>query len=87
MHGIFIMITIINLRQKVRHDIARLLDCYSLSMRGKNPPLLRGAVVGIGLGLQDIYGIKNIIVHSVNNFLLPMINSVNVKNNNIIKIK
>ena len=56
-------------------------------MRGKNPPLLRGAVVGIGLGLQDIYGIKNIIVHSVNNFLLPMINSVNVKNNNIIKIK
>jgi hypothetical protein len=49
-------------------------------------PLLRGAVVGLGLGLQDIYGIKNIILHSVNNFLLPMINSVNVKNNNIIKI-
>ena len=58
----------------------------SLSMRGKKAPLLRGAVVGLGLGLQDIYGIKNIIVHSVNNFLLPMINSVNVKNNNIIKI-
>ena len=50
-------------------------------MRGKKPPQKRGALVGLGLGLQDIYGIKNIIVHSVNNFLLPMINSVNVKNN------
>ena len=59
----------------------------TLSMRGKKPPQKRGALVGLGLGLQDIYGIKNIIVHSVNNFLLPMINSVNVKNNNIIKIK
>lgn len=54
-------------------------------MRGKKPPQKRGALVGIGLRLQDIYGIKNIIVHSVNYFLLPMINSVNVKNNNIIK--
>ena len=48
-------------------------------MRGKNPPILRGALVGLGLGLQD-----NIIIHSVNNILilLSMINSVNVKNNN-----
>jgi hypothetical protein len=48
-------------------------------MRGKKVPLLRGAVVGIGLGLQD-----NIIIHSVNNILilLSMINSANVKNNN-----
>ena len=47
-------------------------------MRGKKPPLLRGAVVGIGLGLYD-----NIIIHSVNNILilLSMINSVNVKKN------
>lgn len=47
-------------------------------MRGKKAPLLRGAVVGIGLGLYD-----NIIIHSVNNILilLSMINSVNVKNN------
>ena len=45
-------------------------------MRGKKPPLLRGAVVGIGLGLYD-----NVIIHSVNNILilLSMINSVNVK--------
>jgi hypothetical protein len=49
-------------------------------MRGKKVPLLRGAVVGIGLGLQD-----NIIIHSVNNILilLSMINSDNVKNNEI----
>ena len=48
----------------------------TLSMRGKKAPLLRGAVVGIGLGLYD-----NIIIHSVNNILilLSMINSVNVK--------
>ena len=48
----------------------------SLSMRGKKAPLSRGAVVGIGLGLED-----NIIIHSVNNILilLSMINSVNVK--------
>ena len=45
-------------------------------MRGKNPPLKRPALVGIGLGLED-----NIIIHSVNNILilLSMINSVNVK--------
>ena len=45
-------------------------------MRGKKAPLLRGAVVWIGLGLYD-----NIIIHSVNNILilLSMINSVNVK--------
>ena len=49
---------------------------FNLSMRGKKAPLLRGAVVGIGLGLYD-----NIIIHSVNNILilLSMINSVNVK--------
>ena len=49
-------------------------------MRGKNPPTLRGALVGLGLGLQD-----NIIIHSVNNILilLSMINSDNVKNNEI----
>ena len=47
-------------------------------MRGKKAPLSRGAVVGIGLGLED-----NIIIHSVNNILilLSIINSVNVKNN------
>jgi hypothetical protein len=50
-------------------------------MRGKKAPLLRGALAGLGLGLQD-----NIIIHSVNNILilLSMINSVNVKNNRII---
>ena len=53
-------------------------------MIGKKVPLLRGAVVGIGLGLQD-----NIIIHSVNNILilLSMINSVNVKNNNNNKLQ
>ena len=54
----------------------RVYKTISLSMRGKKAPLLRGAVVGIGLGLYDI-----IIIHSVNNILilLSMINSVNVK--------
>jgi hypothetical protein len=53
-------------------------------MRGKNPPILRGVLVGLGLGLQD-----NIIIHSVNNILilLSMINSVNVKNNNNNKLQ
>ena len=53
-------------------------------MRGKKAPLLRGAVVGIGLGLED-----NIIIHSVNNILilLSIINSVNVKNNNNNKLQ
>ena len=48
------------------------------TIRGKNPPLKRPALVGIGLGLED-----NIIIHSVNNILilLSMINGVNVKNN------
>ena len=31
-----------------------ILILYTLSMRGKNPPLLLGAVVGLGLGLEDI---------------------------------
>ena len=45
-------------------------------MRGKYPPQKQTALVGIRLGLDD-----NIIIHSVNNILipLPMINSVNVK--------
>jgi hypothetical protein len=76
----YIIILIIN--NNNNNNILLLYKFYyiSLSMRGKKAPILRGALVGLGLGLQD-----NMIIQSVNNILilLSMINSDNVKNNEI----